>query len=498
MSMFKILEYNSQHLGDAILTQIKIGERGRLIGNDRLTFEKRAGARFVHELDKIEAAPGEELIHLLAVGATEFYGPNRNGDGFKAAACRRSHPTFVKHAKFYRDHLSRDPSKSYGIVKLSDYNEAMHRIELVCALNATKEAALRNGGLIADRELEKLARKQDIPVSMGCGVPFDVCSYCQNKAPTRKEYCDDVANGGHCKAGGLKHNMGRTVEVDGDLHQLHADNTFPKFGDISHVFRGADRIAYVSGLLKAAAAAGRVVSGAELAEAFGMHAHYNPIAFSDVHLLPSQVEAQIKLAYELADKENSGNTFCLNQVVAFSPDVRDPLVIPAGHREKFGQVMRALADHRCLLTLPEFLQLTTDCTLKQARDNGAAAQMFLPGIYGNLIADPYFADLVRANPYTPAPAATDALQLWAVKQAATLSLDEPHVTRRLRLAAIRNISPDVVETTELRKLAGNSGPAYELAKHYALYKLAFLSQISTQVKDLPLTARLVLLQNHAS
>lgn len=498
MSMFKIFKPESSHFGDAVMTQLKIGSRGRLIGNDRLSFEKRAGARFVHELDKIEAAPGETLIHLLAVGATEFYGPNRNGDGFKAATCKRTHPTFVKFARFYRDHLNRDPAKSYGLVKMSDYNEAMHRIELICGLNATKEAALRNGGLIADRELEKLARGQDIPVSMACGVPFDVCSYCQNKAPTRKEYCDDIANGGLCKAGGLKHNMGRTVEVDGDLHQLHADNTFPKFADISHVFRGADRIAYVSGLLKAAADAGRTMGGAELAEAFGMHATYNHIDGSDVHLLPSDVQSQIKLAYQLADMEASGDTFCRNHLVAFSSGVQDPIALPPERQLKFAQVLRALADQRCLLPLRDFIRLTTDCNEKQAADNAAAAQVYLPGIYGDLIAEPLFADLVRTNPYTPAPTAADSLQLWARKQAQAISLDEPYFTRRYRLAAIRGIEAEPLDTGDIRKLAGAVGPAYELAKHYALYKLAFLSQISTQVKDLPLTAKLVLLQNHAS
>lgn len=169
MSMIKLITPGSQKFNDAVTRLIKLGSRGILIGDDLDSFIKRAGHQFADALRTVEFAPGEVPIHMFAVGATEFYGPNRNGDGFKEATCRKYHPTFVKHARWYRNHANKDTKKSYGIVKFSAYNERMKRIELIVALNGTKEAADRNGGLIADKELQKLASNDDTwGVSMAC------------------------------------------------------------------------------------------------------------------------------------------------------------------------------------------------------------------------------------------------------------------------------------------------------------------------------------------
>lgn len=147
---------------------IKRSSRGVV---DRGSFIKRAAAssdELLSKIDGMDVKPGEELIHLIALGATEAYGPNRNGDGFSKEASRKYHDTFVKHAHFYRDHKNTDPKKSYGIVKASAFNEAMSRIELIVALNANEKAAKANNGLVADREMEKLASGKDIALSMAC------------------------------------------------------------------------------------------------------------------------------------------------------------------------------------------------------------------------------------------------------------------------------------------------------------------------------------------
>jgi hypothetical protein len=863
MSILKIITPGSQEFGDVVATLIKRGSRGRLIGNDRSLLEKRAGAQFLYELDKIPRDPGEELIHLLAVGSTEKFGMNRNGDGFREAALRRTHPTFVKYGRFYRDHLNKDPSKSYGIVKLSAYHEPMSRVELICALNATKEAAERNGGLLADREMEKLARGDDIAVSMacalagtlvklrrgftpveaivpgdevlthrgryrpvyaamqrekpsfvrieteyygrqvleftpdhefyvgrwkdiprsksrnglrsadrsgfsrnfrkkyrdqlhasarwlpcgelasgdlllmpiyrgdgsattdvkrarllgyyvaegsrtgdgylcytcnkadalpeelpqlttasisenphsasdeainvmvydkpltstitaavGCGVrnkvipqeiydatadiklefvaawfngdgwqdgkglhwstcsrglsielqmllasigipasvyridhtsdlphgllrtgdgieytinvsnrfsgmfagrskaavratqtgkttvfitgdylaipvkavttvvertpvydisveedesftafglavhncrvPFDVCSYCGNQAPTRNQYCHDVADGGLCKAGGLSKNIGRTVQVDGDTHQLHADNTEPTFFDISHVFRPADRIAYVSGVLQKAASAGHVVSGAELAEALGLTVPYTLMIEQE---LPAKTAELLKLAFRMADLEQT--TSAENAKLAFAASVQPPIAMPPGGREKFAQVLRALADIRCMLTPRDFVRLVTDYDEKQAAAVADVVTCYLPCAFTRMTQDQNLPSMLQTNPYSPAPSATQDLHFWAEKQASAISLAEPHFTRRLHLAAFRNERIQRGDVQQAEKLAAVGGPAAELAKQYCLYQLAFLQSIPNPSHDFPLTAQRVSLHNHA-
>lgn len=488
MSMLKLISPGAQDFSEPVAQLIKVSSRG-LIGVDRQDFIKRAGAEFAHQLDQVKFAADEIPIHLIAIGATEFYGPNRNADGFTCETCKRKHDTFEKHARFYRDHANKDPAKSYGVVKMSAWHEPMKRIELLCALNAAQSAADRNGGLIADKEMEKLSNADDIAVSMACRVPWDVCSGCGNRARTRAEYCDDVAHGGHCKMGGLKRNLGRLLA---DGHVLHADNPDPTFFDISHVFRPADRIAYVMGELQKAAAAGHVQSGAELAELIGLSTPYNLLISPG---LPPNVAMQVKLAYQLADIER--DLAPNNYALGFMGAVQPPAKLPSNSREKFAQILRALADERIVLPVHDFVRLVTDLPEKQAAEVADVVQAQLPGVFGRLTNSGDFEDVVANNPYTPANHASSDIRLWATKHAADLSMDEQHVWNRVQLATVRRVAlPDLAPPSYVEKLAAAGGPAARLAQHYALYKLAFLGAINHTTNDLPLTATFAVLQNY--
>lgn len=481
MSMLKLIQSGAQQFDEPVAQLIKISSRG-LLGHDRQQFVKRAGAEFAHQLSLIKFAAGEIPIHLLAMGAHEKYGANRNADGFKQAMLEACHPTFVSHARFYRDHANRDPAKSYGVVKLSAYHRPMARVELICALNGTAEAAAQNGGLLADRELTKLANEEDIPVSMAIRVPYDVCSGCQNRARTRDEYCDSIENGGHCKAGGLKHNLGRLLS---DGHVLHADNPTGTFFDISHVWRPADRIAYVMGQLKAASA-DRIVSGAERAELAELTAPASVLIGADVLPLTAQ---QLKLAHRLVDLERAWRPS--NDALAFVSSVQPCLASPPHGHHKFAQVMRALVDARIVLPVREFLTLTADMTDKQAADTAPAIQARLPGIYSRLLTAPNIEARLQDNPYLPGAAASAEIRMWAAKQAAAFSLAEPYLTQRVRLAAIRQVQADLVPVRSLEKQATVATPYERLAEHYAMYKLAFLHA----VQETDELARLAVLQN---
>lgn len=243
--MIKIIDPDSQQLGENVPRLVKLSNRG-LHGNDLRALIKLAGHWIVGEMKKTAMAPGEVPIHLIAIGAGERYLSNRNGDRFLEKVCRDYHHTFVtkpvtkEGAYWYRNHSNKDPLKSYGIVKASYFNDDMKRIELLVALNGTKEAAERNGGLVAEEELQKLASDIPIAVSMACRVGFDKCSGCGHESRTRDEYCDEST----CPYGGLKNNMSK---VANDGHVLCADNPHPSFFDISNVGRPADRIAYVLG-----------------------------------------------------------------------------------------------------------------------------------------------------------------------------------------------------------------------------------------------------------
>jgi hypothetical protein len=504
MSMIKVINAGAQDFDVPAASLVKVSSHG-LIGEDLRLFEKRASAEFTQQIQKIasQLAKDEPLIHLIAIGATEDYGANRNGDGFKRACCEQYHPTFTKFAKFYRDHKNKDPKKCYGHVKFSMWNDPMKRVELLVALNGSEDAARRNGGIFADKEMQKLASGKEIPVSMACRVPFDVCSWCGNKSRTRDDYCQSIEKGGKCEAGGLKDNLGALVEMvkDGQaqIHQLHADNPNPTFFDISHVFRPADRIAYVSGLLEKAAGVGPV-GGAALAEALGVAIPYELLVDTKQ---PPNIQRMLKLAYQLSDMEaemESGRLFGKNErnfASAFvqsvqATDVDEPPML----REKFAQTLRALTDARIALPLDNFIQLVADYGAEKAASAAEIVRRELPGIYSRMLTSGDLLDKVASCQYIPGPASSPTFQLWAEKQAQELSLSEAHVRRRSTRAAIQQEGASVIRGG-LDKTASDRGPVARLAEEYALYKLAFLGALPED-EHLQLTASLVLLQNYAS
>lgn len=162
MSMIKVIQPHSQEFSEPVAALIKVSSRG-IIGHDKQAFVKRAGAEFAEKASTIKFAKDEIPVHLIAIGATEDYGPNRNGDGFTRECCRNYHHTFEKFARFYRDHANKNPAKSFGIVKASYYNEPMKRIELICALNGSKEAAEKTAACLPTRRWKNCLTTKTFP-----------------------------------------------------------------------------------------------------------------------------------------------------------------------------------------------------------------------------------------------------------------------------------------------------------------------------------------------
>ena len=447
---------------------IKRSSRGVI---DKGSFIKRACSSSDELLSKIaslDVKPGEELIHLIALGTTETYGPNRNGDGFSRAACEKYHPTFTKHARFYRDHKNTDPKKSYGVVKASALNKEMDRVELIVALNGTKQAADANGGLVADKELEKLASHKDIPVSMACSVPYDICSYCGNKAETQDAYCMGTDEGGRCKAGGLKHNMGKLASVDGKLVQLYADNTKPDFFDISHVFIPADRIAYSSGVLtKTASANGISLGGAELARRMCLTAPSPDI--------PGFTKTSRALQYfkeAVADFHSQRmwqKRASFLGVMSFKP-LED---MAAARRYKFAELHRALVDEGVCLTPSQFVQLAGDYNIKDAA--------FLGEILAPLSNDWLEKTADFHDPYMPADYASEGARNWVRSQ----HLPSMYPDKFLKQAAMASmeVAPDFTLTKNAVYEYGREPDIAKAVAQYAMYKLAFVASLPDRLQE---------------
>ncbi len=284
---------------------------------------------------------------------------NRNHDGWTAGMLARDHGTFEKHARWYEGHRNTDPAKSYGIIPKAWYDADLQRVDLIAALNATKEAADRNGGLVASRTLNKVAADQDVAVSMSARIPYDACVLCGHQAKNRNEYCLPVDQGGTCKYAGCRNALGRVY--DDGKHQF-VDNPHGSFFDLSDVSdtRGADRTAFVTGKV----AAHYVPGGAELAERLGLVA--------PEHLLEPAALAQLRCLRKLAATRPTGpapawvDCVAVREKVAGRPDLAYPTAI--GDYRAAGQVAD-LAAAGVVLPPGEWLHVTTGV----ARDKCAAA-----------------------------------------------------------------------------------------------------------------------------
>ncbi len=186
------------------------------------------------ELDKM-------YILVNALSAGEYYGPNRNGDYMAESVLQKYHKHFEDQGHVYKHHKNKDPKIALGKVLFSHYNPNMHRVELVCELNANKDEAFIN----------RIERGEYPAVSMGMRTPYDECSICHNKAKSLPQYCKH-----------LKYEMGRTYS---DGRRVMAINPAAKFFDISFVMIGADPTA---GVMKKLAGLDIVRSSAQLGEEF--------------------------------------------------------------------------------------------------------------------------------------------------------------------------------------------------------------------------------------
>lgn len=198
-----------------------VGVGGEIV-KSAAELKKQASTIFNKEYDELKPPEGKTGIHLVALGAMETYGFNRNADGFKQADCRDRCDTFVKHGHVYQHHRNKDPAKALGEIKCAAYNPDMDRVELYIWADNEK----------AKDHLERLEKTGEVSFSMACQVPSDTCSLCgaTRKGPGDENECEHI-----------KYQLGKIAE-DGKF--IGMINNEPKWFDISFVGRPADRIAW--------------------------------------------------------------------------------------------------------------------------------------------------------------------------------------------------------------------------------------------------------------
>jgi len=418
---------------------------------------RKSAAVLTKELSEIRPEPGVTFTHLLALGDLETFGYNRNGDGFPKQACIDHHHTFVKNAKWYHNHKNKphlgDPH--FGFVKHSAYNPEMHRVELIVGIYNDKDPD----------SIEKLARGEDLPVSMACSVPHDICNICQNKAKTRKEYCDHITK--------------YATQILDDGRQVGMINERPSFFDISKVHRNADRIAFT---LRKVASADSVMLGADMAQLLN-------IAPPEWLVKNSAYSRKLSLLHKLAtiEKEISGVIKGNPAMQCAAEGMNEPCSsMPSVDDGKMRQVMTALSNARVSLPIEDFLRLVTGGRFSEIEDLVPEAKAALPGVFSDSLSCPDEL-LSGGEAYEPLDLSVPNSINSIVKSIGGPSLHEGPLNGKIIAVTLRKKAGSYMAGEKRGKL---TKAGQELAKEYARYKLALLDKVDNES-----ASRLSVLQN---
>ena len=222
---------------------IRIIPRDRVAGVKLASVDGAYAPEIREFMQQLKPVVGKIYALINAMGATEYFGCNRNGDAFFEDALKKYHHTFVEDGHAFMHHKNKDPEKSYGKVVFSAYNDKMHRVELVVEYDTTK---------LDPKFVDKINNGDMVNVSMGCRVDSDYCSICGHRAKTPADYCKH-----------LKYEPGLTKMLP-DGRKAFAINKDPHFFDISIVTIPADPTARI--MAKLAADKNEVISSVTRAE----------------------------------------------------------------------------------------------------------------------------------------------------------------------------------------------------------------------------------------
>ena len=173
----------------------------------------------IKHLLKYAKTKGQEDLHIIALGAYEGTGFNRNGDCFREHWCEKNAHYFQDADRaVHRHHKNKPSDPKFGNIKAAAYNKPMKRLELIIGLDIEKCADI----------LDEQEKKGVTNWSMASKQAHDICTWCDHKASTDEDRC--------------KHIPDKIGELNKEGQICGMDNPDPHWFEISHVKRGADRI----------------------------------------------------------------------------------------------------------------------------------------------------------------------------------------------------------------------------------------------------------------
>lgn len=414
-------------------------------------------------------------IHLIAMGNSDQYGFNRNGDYFAGDVLEKNAHTFVKYGHVFREHRNKDPKKAIGSIKYAAYDpKGMQRVELIIHLDKDK----------AEEEYEMAKSGSALNFSMSCKVPNDRCSCCGNEAKSLSGYCDH-----------LKSHMGQYMPEF--KKYAFAYNDQPKFFDISVVKTPADRIArhleylFQDGEKSASAYNGDIlVPSVVAAEAEGVS--LDTFELDERLVLEKMADAE-DYVRDLA--KNSSNFYTdrrAHNAYGTYPysmlEKMSSVELEAARAVKPTTLFRELAKKACILSFPAFCQYIT------GEENITEAPMFkkaaicLPDIFSTIknvmeSVVPCISSFRAGSEFSSEcdPKRSDLVQKFMDTAEDKFSMEAEPVKRRVVTIIIKSgASPQEVHDEVVKSAScynDTDGSALKLASAYGQYQIGAVCDI---------------------
>ena len=425
--------------------------------------QKQAATIFNMEYEALKPPKGMTGIHLVALGDSEAYPMNRNGDLFPKEACVKYVDTFVKHGHVYEHHRNKDPRNALGQIKAAAYNPDMHRIELYIWADNEK----------SHDHLERLEKTGEVSFSMACHVPYDRCSYCDaiRQKPGDPGECDHV-----------KYSLGKIAE---DGKQIGTFNDEPTWFDISFVGRPADRIAWN---LKVASDMSEDIhlSSVKQAEIEGYVLPDDLAIKSDSSKRKHEIMQKLADSYDklnswlFGDTKPTGHDTYMFELRKLAGASLDDDSISRLRELNPADAFAALGDAGVVMDAKSFFKYAFGPEYGKIEKYASQVSRFVPQVICEAVKSASCAELCNASQYDAAkpgiftkPTPSD-LKMELFKSAAARGFGLDDAVTNVIDAVASGTAPSFSKSTE--KVADGEvlAVAEKLARRYAMYKLAGL------------------------
>jgi hypothetical protein len=426
---------------------------------------------------KTEKTAGQTDALVIALGAYEGTGANRNGDIFKEAECLKNYRTFVKSGSkkadgtydgraLNRHHKNKPSDPKYGNIKAASYNQKMKRVELVIGLDNDKCA----------EEIQKLAEGKQINVSMAAKVAYDKCTWCGHNAKTDNDRCEHIP----VKLG----------EINKRGEMCSMENIDPKWFELSIVGRPADRIGMS---LKLASDSSYIKTASDYKL---LYPGFTAPADEDTTLRISKYATEKRtLVKKLAAMEkhvdavltggpkNSKDKYLVEHKSKLKDSGRiSDETIEELRKFDSSKLLKALADQGIVFSPEDFIKyLFGTQKLKNSDTMFDKLKSKLPSMFSDLEEDGD--DEVNEEKYEPS--ASDVMPKELLKIVKGLfddhsMFDAPAHGRIMRITIVKKSPFSKLKTRKDSEDISKEASIKELAKQYAAYKLAALRYIDDQ------------------